>query len=348
MRYQADLYSDTKTRPTAQMLDAMVAADIGDEQHGEDPTVDRLVERCADLLGKEAAVFVPSGTMANIMATLTLCRPGDELVAHEQSHVLNFEGANASALAGVATRALRGARGIFTAGEFRGALRKPDRHLPRSGLVVIEQTTNLGGGAIWSPDEISAISALAREAGVPMHMDGARLMNASVASGISPADFASFADSVYLDFTKGLGAPFGAVLAGDKAMIDAAWRWKQRLGGSMRQAGVMAAACLYALDNNVDRLALDHDNARELAKGLAELPGIEVQPVETNMVFLDVAGTGLTAIDFDRGLWPSGVRMSIQGPTLLRAVTHLDIGPADIQTTIEAASRAIANKEAQA
>lgn len=343
-RFDFDLYSDTKTRPSPAMLRAMVEAEIGDEQHGEDPTVDRLTARVAAMLGKEAAVFVPSGTMANEIAMLVHCRPGDEILAHRDSHLLNFEAGGAAALAGAMVRPLDGPRGMFDADTVRAALRRVARILPHSRVVVFEQTTNLGGGAVWPLAQIAEVAALAHDAGLAVHIDGARLLNACVASGVAPAAYGALADTVYLDFTKGLGAPFGAVLAGDRATIDAAWRWKQRLGGSMRQAGLMAAACLYALDHNIDRLAQDHANALALANGLAALPGVAVRTPETNMVFADLAATGMTAAEFDRALWSVGARVSLQGPTIIRAVTHLDIDRAGIDRVVEAAGRIIAGR----
>ncbi|GGH53290.1 aminotransferase class I/II-fold pyridoxal phosphate-dependent enzyme [Frigidibacter albus] len=344
-RYDCDLYSDTKTRPSAAMLQAMVEADIGDEQHGEDPTVDRLTARVAAMLGKDAAVFVPSGTMANEIAMLVHCRAGDEILAHRDSHLLNFEAGGAAALAGAMVRPLEGGRGMFDAATVTAALRRVARHLPRSRVVIFEQTTNLGGGAVWPLEQMAEVAEVTRQAGLAVHIDGARLMNACVASGVVPAAYAALADTVYLDFTKGLGAPFGAVLAGDRATIEAAWRWKQRLGGAMRQAGLLAAACLYALDHNIDRLAEDHANARALADGLAALPGVAVREPETNMVFADLAATGMTAVEFDHALWSSGARVSIQGPTLIRAVTHLDVERSKIDRFVETAGRILAGQE---
>jgi threonine aldolase len=336
-----DLYSDTKTRPTAAMRRAMVEAEVGDEQHGEDPTVLALTDRAAALLGKPAAVFLPSGTMANEIAVLLHCRPGDELIAHEHSHLLNFEAGGAAGLAGAMVRPLAGERGMFTPQALRSAIRPRARHLPRSRLVAVEQTTNLGGGAVWDLVQLDAVTHLAHDAGLATHLDGARLMNAVVAGGVPASRQAAGFDTVFLDFTKGLGAPFGAALAGSEPLVEEAWRWKQRLGGSMRQAGMMAAGCLHALDHHVERLAEDHANARRLAQALAAIPGLRVEPVETNMVFCDVSGLGRTAAAFNERLRPYGIRMSTQGPSRLRAVTHLDVSAADIDT-VAAAAAAIA------
>ncbi len=325
MRVAIDLYSDTKTRPTCGMRKAIADAEVGDEQHFEDPTVHRLVERSAALLGHEAAVFLPSGTMANEIAILVHCRPGDELIAHADAHILNFEGGAAAALAGVMVRSLAGERGMFDGQALAKAIRPNRRHLPHSRLVSVEQTTNLGGGAVWSLDAIGGVLAAARSCGLAAHLDGARLMNAAVAAETGPDCFAAGFDSVFLDFTKGLGAPFGAILAGSAAFIDEAWRWKQRLGGSMRQAGMLAAGCLYALDHHVERLAEDHANARLLAAELADVDGLAVEQPETNMVFVDVSGTGLLAEEFSAQLAAYDLRVSVQGVTRLRAVTHLDV-----------------------
>lgn len=341
MRVKIDLYSDTKTRPTPGMREAIAQADVGDEQHMEDPTVLRLVERCAALLGHEAAVFLPSGTMANEIAVLVHCRAGDEIVAHRDSHILNFEGGAAAALAGAMVRPVEGPKGMFDAETLANAIRPNARHLPRSRLMVVEQTTNLGGGAIWNTEAIDNVLRIARKHELAAHMDGARLMNASVASRVPCVRFAGSFDSVFLDFTKGLGAPVGAILAGSEGFIDEAWRWKQRLGGSMRQAGMMAQACLYALDHHVDRLSDDHENAMLLAQEIGRIDGVEAEPVETNMVFMDVSGTGLTAAEFNRRLATHDVRVSVQGEWRLRAVTHLDVSREDIFEAA-AAIRAVA------
>ena len=342
--FPIDLYSDTKTRPTPGMRRAMAEAEVGDEQHQEDPTVSRLLERVAELLGHEAAVFVPSGTMANAVAVLVHCRAGDEIIAHEASHVINYEAGAPAALAGAMVRAIPGEHGLFDCATVRAAIRPGNRYdLPKSRLIVVEQTANLGGGTVWPIEQMTDVVTLARQHGLATHLDGARLMNASTQSGLAPSRYAQIFDTAYLDFTKGLGAPFGAVLAGTREMVERAWHWKQRLGGSMRQAGVLAAACLYALDNHVERLMVDHDNARLLAARLGEITGIAVEAVHTNMVFIDVAGTGLTAAEFNERLRPHGIRTSAQGPTRLRAVTHLDIRRGDVETCA-AAFRSIAER----
>ncbi len=328
---EIDLYSDTKTRPTQPMREAIAAAEVGDEQCQEDPSVERLLVRTGSLLEHEAAVFLPSGTMANQIAVLVHCRPGDELIAHESSHLILSEGGAPAALAGVMIRALQGPRGLFTREAVREAVRAGTRHNPTSRLVVVEQTANVGGGAVWPLDHMKQVVEEARTHNLSVHMDGARLMNASVASGLPAGTYSRMFDSVYVDFTKGLGAPFGAILTGSREFIKKAWRWKQRLGGSMRQAGMMAAACLYALDHHVERLWEDHENARRLADLLTGIAGIAVEPVDTNIVFFDVARLGISAETFNDALKLRGTRAGIFGPTRLRFVTHLDVSKEQIQ-----------------
>src|SRR6476469_9574651 len=271
-----NLLSDTQTRPTPGMREAMARAEVGDEQIGDDPTVNALCERVADLLGKEAAVFMPSGTMCNVAATLVHCRPGDEILAHVSAHIIAREGGTHAALGGFQITPLPGADGQFAPDTFRRALHPRSRYQPPQTVVSVEQTANIGGGTIWKKADLDEIVQIAKSNGLATHMDGARLLNACVATGISACDMAGGWDSAWIDFSKGLGAPIGGVIAGSRSFIDEVWRWKQRLGGSMRQAGVCAAACIYALDHNVDRLAEDHANARALASGLSQLAGVEV------------------------------------------------------------------------
>jgi threonine aldolase len=316
------------------MREAIAAAAVGDEQIGDDPTVNALCERVADLLGKEAAVFMPSGTICNIAATLTHCRPGDEILAHETAHIVSLEGGTHAALGGVQIRTLHGANGQFTPDRLRQALRPADRHQARQALLCVEQTTNLGGGTIWQRSALDVVADIAKANGLATHMDGARLLNACVASGISPRQMVAPWDSVWIDFSKGLGAPLGAVMAGTHTFIDEVWRWKQRLGGSLRQAGICAAACHYALDHNVDRLAEDHGNASALAAGLSRIPGIAVQLPETNLVFFDVSGAGMTNEQLAAALRRRGVLISIMGGRL-RGCTHLDITTALIAETLD-------------
>lgn len=333
-----DLISDTATKPTAAMRAAMAAAAVGDEQRGEDPTVNLLCERVAALLAKEAALFLPSGTMCNQIAVATHCRPGDEIIAAEASHVITSEGAGAAVLAGAFVRAISCARGIFTGDDVTAAVRARKPKSPRSRLVAVEQTNNRGGGSVWPLAAIQAVAASARAHELALHMDGARILNAVVASGVSAKAYAAPFDSVWLDLSKGLGCPIGGVLAGSKAFIEEAWTWKHRLGGAMRQAGFLAAAGIYALDHHVHRLAEDHDNARAFAARISHIPGIRLDPadVETNLVFFNVEGTGRTGNDIAGRLRARGVRIGVEDTYRMRAVTHLDVNRAGVEEAAEA------------
>ncbi|WP_424133889.1 threonine aldolase family protein [Roseomonas chloroacetimidivorans] len=330
-----NLYSDTQTRPTAAMKAAMMEAEVGDEQHGDDPTVHALCDRMAALLGKEAAMFLPSGTMCNVIALNTHCRNGDEVLAHESAHILTSEGGSHAAIAGVQINPLRGPRGMFDADTLRAAIRARTRYAPPQTLLEIEQTANIGGGVVWPLNTLNELTGIAHEQGWSTHMDGARLMNACVAANVPASEMCAGFDSVWLDFTKGLGAPLGAVLAGSSEFIGRAWRWKQRLGGSMRQAGICAAACIYALDHHIDRLADDHANARALAAGLRQIEGVTVQEPDTNLVYFDPAGAGLSAEALQAGLRAQGIAISVLGGRV-RACTHLDVTARMIGEALEA------------
>ena len=338
-----NLLSDTQTRPTPAMRDVMARAEVGDEQFGLDPTVNALCARAAQLLGKEAAVFMPSGTMCNVAAELAHCRRGDEILAHESAHILTSEGGAHAALGSLQILPLKGERGQFSVATLEAALREPSRYAPRQAMVSAEQTANIGGGTVWAQTELTAVARAAKEVGLATHLDGARLMNAVVALGVAASDIAADWDSVWIDFTKGLGAPLGAVLAGSRPFIDEVWRWKQRLGGAMRQAGICAAACLYALDHHVDRLADDHALARKLAAGLSQIPGFTVQTPETNLVFFDVRGAGLEAAALIAELRRHGILTGALGGRI-RACTHLDIDEPMIDETLELI-RAFARRE---
>jgi threonine aldolase len=337
-----NLMSDTQTRPTQAMREAMARAEVGDEQIGDDPTTIALCERVADLLGKEAAVFLPSGTMCNVAATLVHCRPGDEILAHRSAHVLTREGGAHAALGGFQITPLPGDNGIFAPQTFRAAIQPISRYSAPQRVVTVEQTANIGGGTVWEKSVLDEITAIAREHRLVTHMDGARLMNACVATGVSARVMAEGWDSVWIDFSKGLGAPVGAVIAGTNDFIDEVWRWKQRLGGAMRQSGICAAACLYALDHHIDRLADDHANARALARGLAQIPGISVNQPETNLIFFDPTGTGVTTPQMISELRGRGILTGALDHRI-RACTHLDVTAAMIDETVSAI-RAIASK----
>jgi len=333
-----DLFSDTKTRPTPAMRAAMAGAEVGDESSFEDPTVNLLCERVADLLGKEAALFTPSGTMCNQIALAVHGRPGDEVICDASAHIVHSEAGGVAANGGLNLCTVPGLRGRYSAAQLRAAIRTPARGSPRQRVVVVEQTSNFGGGAVWPVAELDAVTSVAHEHGYATHMDGARLMNAVVASGVSASAQARGFDSVWIDFSKGLGAPVGAALAGSKAFIAEAWRVKQRFGGSMRQAGIVAAGALYALDHHVERLAEDHANARALAQGLVGIPGLRVDPtlVDTNILFLhlDDAPGVPDGAEFCRRIQEHGVRMWCYAERTVRAVTHLDVGAADIGVAV--------------
>ena len=340
-----DLYSDTKTKPSPGMRKAMADAEVGDEQKMEDPTVNRLRERVCELLGKEDSIFLPSGTMANQIAIRVHCRLGDEVIADRTAHIINAEGGGTAANAGVMIRMLDGPNGVFTGEQVKEALRDPNsRNAPRSRLVSIENTSNGGCGTVWPLATMQGVTKVAREAGLSLHMDGARLCNAAVKSGTKASDYAACVDSLWLDYTKGLGAPVGASIAGSKDFIKEAWRQKQMLGGSMRQSGVIAAAAIYSLEHNWDRLAEDHDNARHLSEGIANIKGlkIDVARMETNLVFFEITKPGLTTAKLVEVCKERGVGMGASSGNRIRAVTHLDVSRAEIDTALKVISDALA------
>jgi threonine aldolase len=315
------------------MRRAMAAAEVGDEQRGLDPTVRELEERVAGMLGHPAAVFLPSGTMCNQIGIRLHVTPGEAVVLHRTSHPIIAEAGGPAAHAGAMEVPLDGDGGMFEAADVEAALSRPgDRYAARSALVCVEQTTNMGGGRIWPLDRIEAVLRVARERGLRAHLDGARLLNAAVATGQSPGDYAADFDTAWIDFSKGLGAPVGACLAGSRDLIDEAWRLKQMMGGALRQAGIVAAAALYALDHNVDRLAEDHANARLLADGLAELDSVSIDPskVETNIVIFETDDAPERAAELQR----AGVDIGALGPRRIRAVTHLDVDRAGIERAL--------------
>ena len=337
-----DFSSDTITKPTPEMRKFMSEAAVGDEQRREDPTVNRLVEMVSDLLGKEDAIYLPSGTMCNQVAIRVFCRPGDEIIMEETTHTRHYETGGPAALTGASIYTVQGERGIFSASQAEAAIRPVNNHFPRSRLLMVEQTTNLGGGAIWPLETIQEVCAVAHKNGLARHMDGARLLNAVVAKGISAKDYAAPFDSVWIDFSKGLGAPVGSALAGSKDFIREAWRWKHQFGGAMRQAGIIAAGAVYALNHHVELLAEDNANAQILAKGLEEIEGIKVEPVETNIVFFDVSGLGTTSAEFSDLLLSRGVRVGGTGKTRIRAVTHLDVSRAQVEEAVDVIREAAA------
>src|SRR4051812_35211049 len=338
-----NLYSDTQTRPTPEMRDAIAHAEVGDEQRRDDPTTVELERRVAALLGHDAAVFLPSGTMCNEIAIRLHIRPGgDEILLGRDTHPLRFEGGAPAALSGAVMTIVDGEASMFAPDALDAAIRSHpagDRYAPRPRLVCVEQPTNMGGGRVWPLGQVEAVLEVAREHGLRTHLDGARLMNAAVASGIDAATWARGFDTAWLDFTKGLGAPVGACLAGSSELIAEAWRWKQMLGGAMRQSGIVAAAGLHALDHHVERLADDHARARRLAEGLAGLPGVTIDAatVETNVVIFGVPD----APGFCAAIERDGVGMLPVGPERVRAVTHLDVDDAGIERALQAAGGAL-------
>jgi len=343
MSKMVDLRSDTVTRPTKAMREAMFQASVGDDVLGEDPTVNALEEKAADILGREAAMFVPSGTMANQTAIKTLTQSGDEVLLDAGAHPFMYESAAASLISSVQLRPVNGHRGLLTPEQVEAAIRPNDFHQPPTRLVCLENTHNRGGGTIYPLDTVAAIRTLTRRYGLLMHLDGARLFNACVANGVRPDAYAGHFETVSFCLSKGLGAPVGSLLVGDKDLIHQARRWRKALGGGMRQAGFLAAAGIYALDHHIDRLAEDHENAQRLACGLADLDGLAIDPqeVETNIVIFRVVQPGLSAPDLCSRLQESGVLALPFGPDLIRAVTHLDLERGDIDRAIQVTARCL-------
>jgi len=333
-----DFRSDTVTRPTAGMRAAMAAAEVGDDVWGDDPTVLRLQARLAEMLGKEAAIFVPSGTMSNLIGVRLHCRPGDELICEAGCHIYTYEQGGYAQICGVASRAVQGVYGVLEAGQLEGLVRPIDPHYVRTRLVCLENTHNRGGGRIQPYANVEAICRWAHSQGLAAHLDGARLWNASVATRIELTRWTQHFDTVSVCFSKGLGAPVGSALCGPRDLIAQAIRHRKVLGGGMRQAGVLAAAALYALEHHIDRLAEDHANAQRLADGIRRIDGLGLDPtdVHTNLVFFHVSPAWGTAAEFCALLKQNGVLMSATGPTTLRAATHLDVSSADVDRALAA------------
>lgn len=327
-----DLRSDTLTRPSSAMRQAMAAAEVGDDVFGEDPTVNRLQDRVAELLGKERALFVASGTMGNQLCIKTHTHAGDEVIAEAGAHVFFYETAGAAFLSSVQIFQVHGTRGVLAIEDVKQAIRPDIYYMPRTRLLCLENTHNRAGGAVYPLDAFAAIAQFAHDAGLRVHLDGARLWNASVASGVSVAEYCRHVDSVSVCLSKGLGAPVGSVIAGSKEFIEEARHFRKIFGGGMRQAGVLAAAGMYALDNNVTRLADDHERAFAFAKTVGAVPGvaIDMATVQTNIVIMDVAGTGTDAGEWAKRFADVGVRVSQASDHTLRAVTHLDVSAADV------------------
>jgi threonine aldolase len=327
-----DLRSDTVTRPSPGMREAIFKAEVGDDVFGDDPTVIRLQEVLARMLGKETALFVASGTMANQVAINAHTQPGDEVIVERDCHTYNYEVAAHAVLSGVQLAPLEGRRGVLTAEQIEQAIRPDDVHLPRTSLICLENTHNRAGGTIYPIEEIRRIAQLAQERGLRMHLDGARLFNAMVASGIPAQEYAAPFDSVSICLSKGLGAPVGSMVAGRRDFIRRCHRYRKMYGGGMRQVGILAAAGIYALENNIQRLSEDHRNARLFAERVSNIPGIEIdmQTVQTNIVVMNIAGLGLGSLQTVEMLKKNGLLVVIFGPEKIRAVTHLDVDEEDI------------------
>ena len=338
-----DLRSDTVTKPTPGMRRAMAEAEVGDDMVGEDPTVNRLEALCCELFGKEAAVFACSGTQSNQMAVRAHCRSGDELLINETGHIANFEAGGPAALSGVTVRTILAPGGMLDVGDLEGRIRANNQHLCPTRLVCIENTTNLGGGRAYPLAQIERIGRWAHRHGLQVHIDGARLFNAVVSQGYSAADVARHVDTVSVCFSKGLGCPMGSILVGDAEAIARARRARKLFGGALRQAGIVAAAAIYALENHVDRLADDHANARLLAEAIAETPGLSVDldAVETNLVFFEVDAEWGTAAELSARLLQQNVKIGAVGPQRLRACTHLDVDRDDVLRAVEVLRDAI-------
>lgn len=338
-----DLRSDTLTRPPKAMREAMAAAEVGDDVFGEDPTVNRLQERIAGMMGKEAALFVPSGTMGNQLCIKTHTRAGDEVIAEAGAHVFFYETAGAAFLSSVQIHPVHGTRGVMAVADVRRAIRPDIYYMPKTRLLCLENTHNRAGGAVYPLDAFAELAGFAHQAGIAVHLDGARLWNACVATGVAPAEYCRHVDSVSVCLSKGLGTPVGSVIAGTRPFIEEARHFRKIFGGGMRQAGILAAAGLYALDHNIERLAEDHARARAFATTVGAVPGVAVDmaTVQTNIVIVDVTGTGQNAAHWAKRFEAAGVRLSQAGEFTLRAVTHLDVSEAETRTAAAAVVRVL-------
>ena len=333
-----DLYSDTQSKPSPAMRKAMASADVGDEQRNEDPTVCQLQGMVSEFLNKEAALFLPSGTMGNAIAYRVWTEPGQEVILDKTSHVLHSEAGGAAALSGVMMRPLEGVRGVFTEDQVLAAVRPVDRYnIPQSAMVSIEQTVNAGGGCVWPLSMVETMGKTTKDNNLALHMDGARLINAVVAKNVPASAYAAPCNSLWIDLSKGLGCPIGAVIAGKADFISQARRFKHQFGGAMRQAGIIAAAGVYALENNIERIVTDHENAHKLAEGIANIKGLTLEfgLPETNMVYFTVDARRTSAMGLSDRLWGEfGIRIGVSGTQRFRAVTHIDISDKDIDETL--------------
>ncbi|PAE26259.1 MULTISPECIES: low-specificity L-threonine aldolase [Bacillaceae] len=332
-----DLRSDTVTKPTEAMRKAAYEAEVGDDVYGEDPSINQLEETAAEVLGKEAALFVTSGTQGNQIAILTHCRPGNEIILEAESHIFYYESGASSAFAGVQTRTLNGSRGAMDPSDVEYAIRGEDQHFPETGLVCLENTHNRAGGAVIPIDNMKEIHKITKANNVPVHMDGARLFNAAAALNLPASELAKHSDTVQVCLSKGLGAPVGSILAGNRDFITAARKWRKRLGGGLRQAGVIAAPGHIALTQMRERLAEDHENAQYLAQQLGNIRGIEiVNQVDTNIIVADVKNLKMNSSEFVERLKAEGVLSGTFGPSYVRFVTHYDVNRNQLEQAITA------------
>ncbi|MFF0826043.1 low-specificity L-threonine aldolase [Brevibacillus sp. NPDC003359] len=338
-----DLRSDTVTKPTEEMLRAMLEAEVGDDVYREDPTVNRLEAIAAEILGKEAALFVTSGTQGNQVAVLTHCVNGDEVIAEADSHIFYYEGGAMSALAGVQTRTLVGERGALRAEDVKKAIRGNNIHFPRTKLICLENTHNRAGGAVISVGQMKSVYDVAQKHGIPVHMDGARLFNAAVAQGVAVSELSAFADTVQICLSKGLSAPVGSILAGERAFIEEARWWRKKLGGGLRQAGYLAAPGIIALTQMTERLAEDHERAQQLAKGLRQL-SLQVEQVDTNIVLVNTESIGQTAVSFMERLEEKGVLAVDFDEYMVRFTTHRHISDQHSKSVLEAVEQLLETK----
>lgn len=331
-----DLRSDTVTKPTPEMRQAMANAEVGDDVFGEDPTVQRLQSTVAEMLGKMAALYVPSGVMANQLAIKVLTKPGEEIIVERDSHIFHYENAAPSVLSQVQLHTVGSQRGVFSVDELERHIRPKEYYFPRTSVICLENTHNRAGGVVYPLSRIKEISKLAGKHDLRMHLDGARLWNASVAAGISPAEFAKHFDTVSVCFSKGLGAPVGSAIVGTREMIDQARKYRKLFGGGMRQAGILAAGALYALEHHLQRLVEDHRRARQFAEQVGALPGltIDMESVQTNIVIIDVSKTKKTPGTILKKLRSKNVLLTESGPSSIRAVMHLDISDNDLDEAI--------------
>lgn len=337
MKY-IDLRSDTVTLPTKQMRDAMYNAQVGDDVYGEDPSINHLEEMAAEMMGKEAALFVTSGTQGNQICIMAHTQPGDEIILEEKSHIITYEVGGVGRLAGVQTKLICGKHGIMDPSDIEAAIREDDIHLPKTSLICLENTHNRAGGTVIPMDVLTRTYEVAKKHNIPVHMDGARIFNAATYLKVPAKEIAQYADSVMFCLSKGLCAPVGSLIVGSKDFIARARKYRKMLGGGMRQAGFLAAAGIVALETMTSRLAEDHENARLLAQGLSDIPGItiDMETVQTNIVICDISGLKMTASEFAARLYEKGIRVNGGNSPIVRFVTHYWITREDVEIAVDA------------